>query len=102
MPLKQTIYGGECPLGKFQVIGLPGWAGWYDSNPAEHCLSCNLADTSSKTFDLEKICKCPADITSERYSQLEQQYLALENNNLTKEQFQDFIKENYKNNQQVI
>ena len=93
MPLKQTVYGGECPLGKFQ-IDIPAGAGCYDRDPGEECLKCNFSDFSSKEFDLEKICKCPSYITWSEYKKLREQY-ASTGQNLTKKGFLEFVQKNY-------
>jgi len=94
MPLVQTRYGGECPLGKFR-IDIPAGAGCYDRDPVEACLECNFADLSSKGFDLEKVCQCPADMDRVEYHRLREQYAASEGEH-TKKGFQAFVKENYR------
>ena len=92
MSLKQTVYGGECPLGKFK-IDIPAGAGCYDRDPLEACLRCNFSDFSSKEFDLEKICQCPPHITLNEYDRLREQY-ASTGNNLTKKGFLEFVQKN--------
>ena len=37
MPLRQTKYGGECPLGVFEV-DFAGGGGSYTADPLESCL----------------------------------------------------------------
>jgi hypothetical protein len=93
MPLRQTMYGGECPLDKFN-IDIPAGAGCYDRDPVEACLKCNFSDTSSEGFDLEKICQCPSDMSWREYDRLREQYASTEGK-LTKAGFLEFVKENY-------
>ena len=75
MPLKQTEYGGICPLGKFRLD--PAAPGSYTADPVEKCINCNFSDMSIKRFDLEKICKCPSDMDWNEYDKLRKRYLAL-------------------------
>jgi hypothetical protein len=76
MPLKQTKYGGECPLGKFK-IDVPAGCGSYTADPVKCCLGCSFADLITKGFDLEKICQCPPNMTLEVYERLREDYLKL-------------------------
>ena len=94
MPLRQTTYGGECPLNSFS-INIPAGAGCYDRSPIEACLSCNFSDTSVKKFDLEKICQCPSDMDWNEYDKLRKQYVSSAKKKLTKKSFWKFIKGNY-------
>jgi hypothetical protein len=94
MPLKQTIYGGECVLGKFR-IDVPGGAGGYTNDPVEACFTCNFSDIkdtdiNNKGFDLDRICQCPIDMTWERYNSLRKQY-SLNRIELTKKGFLEFV-----------
>jgi hypothetical protein len=73
MVLRQTMYGGECPLDKFKV-DIPAGGGCYTNDPLECCLHCNFADLSGEGFDLEKICLCPADMTWDEYDLLRAAY----------------------------
>lgn len=93
MPLKQTMYGGECPLGKFEII--PGDAGCYTSDPLEACPECNFSDLNQKEFDLEKICQCPSDMSLNEYGSLRKQYASTKEEH-TKKGFWTFVNENYK------
>jgi hypothetical protein len=93
MPLRDTVYGGECPLEKF-VVDVPSGAGSYTSDPVEACISCNFSDFSAKEFDLEQICKSPADMTWDRYDKLRKQY-ATTGEKLTKQGFWKFVEENF-------
>ncbi len=95
MPLKQTAYGGECPLSKFKIV-IPAGAGGYDADPLEVCLGCNFSDISVKEFDLEKICQCPSDMDWSRYDELRRQYTSSTKDKLTKKGFLGFVKEKYK------
>lgn len=89
MPLRQTPHGGECPLGKFE-IDPAGGAGSYTSDPVEACIECNFADNSQKGDDLEKICRCPVDMTHEEYNTLGREYAALRGK-LSKKGFWEFV-----------
>lgn len=93
MPLKQTPYGGECPLKKFK-IDIGAGAGCYDNDPVEACLDCNFNDSSKSIKSFEN-CTCPPDMTWSKYDELREGYIALnkaEGIDLTKKGFQDFIK----------
>lgn len=88
MPLAhRSKYGGECPLGKFEV---DVHGSGYTADPVEACLSCNFADISQEGFDLEKICQCPADMTWEEYDNLRAAY-AQTPGEKTKPGFQEFV-----------
>jgi len=93
MPLKQTLYGGICPLGKFRLD--PASPGSYTADPVEKCINCNFSDTSSKKFDLEKICQCPSDINWDEYDKLRKQYSS-NGGELTKEGFWKFVNQHHK------
>jgi len=90
MPLTQTIYGGECPLEKFEIDVAAG-GGCYTNDPVEACMGCNFVDMDSTGFDLEKICQCPVDMTWTKYEELKKQYVAIEGQK-TKSGFQEFIR----------
>jgi len=92
MPLVKTIYGGVCPLEKFDIVPCTGC---YDRDPVEACLSCNFADTTSEGFDLYKICQCPSDMEWNEYDKLREQY-AFTKGKQTRKGFWEFVKENYK------
>ena len=72
MPLRQTKYGGECPLGVFK-IDVPGGAGCYTSDPLEACFGnpeidvgvCNYfrSPEGEEKFDPAIQCMCPAEMT---------------------------------------
>lgn len=94
MPLRQTMYGRECPLNSFS-INIPAGGGCYDRSPIEACLNCNFSDTSVKEFDLDKICQCPADMNWDRHDRLRKQYVST-GDKLTKKGFLEFVKENYR------
>ena len=74
MALRETIYGGECPLGKFEV-DIAGGGGCYTNDPLEACLGCNFADLEVE-FNLEKVCQCPSDMTWDKYDVLRHEYAA--------------------------
>jgi hypothetical protein len=94
MPLRQTKYGGECPLGKFK-IDIPAGAGCYTNDPVEACIDCNFADLSGEGFNLEKICQCPSDMSWGEYDRLKKDY-AKTSGKLTKKGFLDYVGENRK------
>jgi hypothetical protein len=94
MPLRQTVYGGECPLDKFR-IDVPAGAGCYDKDPVEACLGCNFSDTSGQGFDLEKICQCPPGMDWDSYDRLKEEYLSTDGMR-TKRAFQEFVRQEYK------
>lgn len=94
MPLKKTYYGGECPLGKFE-IDIAAGGGCYTKDPVEACFSCNFANLSSEEFNLEKICQCPADMTWKSYDDLRKRFVDEYTGDKTKTNFQQFIKDNY-------
>jgi hypothetical protein len=91
MPLKQTEYGGICPLGKFRLD--PAAPGSYTADPVEKCINCNFSDMSIKRFDLEKICKCPSDMDWNEYDKLRKQYCS-GGGELTKTGFWKFVNQN--------
>ncbi len=94
MPLaKNSVYGGECPLGKFRVDVAAG-GGCYTADPVACCHSCNFADLTAKGFDLEKICQCPADMTWEVYDVLKAEYAQMPGEK-TRRGFQKFVRINY-------
>ena len=92
----------ECPLGKFK-IDIPAGGGCYTSDPVEACLGnpewgvpgCNFVDLDAASSDLEKACRCPPDMTWDKYNKLREQYTATPSKH-TKKGFQEFVKENYK------
>ena len=92
MPLRQTIYGGECPLGKFK-IDVPAGAGGYTTDPVKECLSCNFADLSGEGFTLEVICQCPSDMGWDEYKLLLDTYAQASppGGGLTREGFWNFV-----------
>ena len=92
MPLKQTPYGGECPLGKFKIN--PASPGSYTEDPVEKCISCNFRDVNVSRFDLEMICQCPPDITWQEYEKLKREYFSLLGAK-TKQDFQDFVRKKW-------
>ena len=92
MPLRKTVYGGECPLDKFKIVE-PG-GGCYTADPVEKCFDCNFADHDQEGFDLEEICQCPADMTWDEYDKLRKEYASTEGR-LTKAGFLKFVEENY-------
>jgi hypothetical protein len=111
MPLKQTVYGGVCPLGKFNYD--PASPGSYTADPVEKCINCNFSDTSSKKFDLEKICQCPSDMDWDEYQKIQEDFRVLGNaehfrhdklrkqyssngGELTKEGFWKFVNQHHK------
>jgi len=95
MPLKKTIYGGECPLGKFEVDFAAG-GGCYTNDPVEQCLDCNFYEkVSSKDFDLDKNCQCPSDMNMGEYSILKERYISSKTSHLSKKGFLKFVQENY-------
>lgn len=93
MPLRQTKYGGECPLEKFKM-DISGNAGSYTKDPVEVCLGCNFSN-NQKEFNLEEICQCPSDLSRDQYDKLRKQYTSLASDK-TKEGFQIFVHEHYK------
>ena len=98
MPLRQTIHGGECPIGQFTPI-ISGGAGGYTKDPVEVCTFCNFADSKQKVFDLEAICLCPPDLTCSEYNKLKEEYRSKEKV-LSKEGFLKFVNEHYKGKSQ--
>lgn len=69
------------------------WRG-YTADPVEACIDCNFADTDQSGFNLEKICKCPADMTWDEYDKLRKAYSAT-GGNLTKKGFWEFVLKSY-------
>ena len=94
MALRETRYGKECLLGKFE-IDVPAGGGCYTKDPVEACFGCNFADVNCEKFDLEKICQCPPGMTWDKYDKLRKEY-AKQLGNLTKEGFREYVKQNYK------
>lgn len=92
MPLRQTRYGGECPLDKFEIDRAS--PGSYTSDPLEACLGCNFANLSSEEFNLAEVCQCPEDMTWDRYNNLRKEYAGTrqEGKPLTKRGFWEFVK----------
>jgi hypothetical protein len=74
MPLRQTQYGGVCPLERFEIDGAA--PGSYTRDPVEACIPCNFADIRQKDFVLEKICQCLSNMTLSRYDQLRREYVS--------------------------
>ena len=97
MPLRETLYGKECPLNKFMVEVT---SGSYSDDPVKLCLNCNFADISSKESDLEKICQCPDGMNWTEYDRLRKSYSST-GGNLTREGFLEFVKETYTNRQRI-
>lgn len=97
MPLRQTTYGGVCPLDKFN-IDIAAGAGCYNNDPVETCINCNFADISIIDFDLEKICQSPSDMDWDEYDRLRKTYTSTTSTEekRTKKSFWDFVKENYR------
>ncbi len=106
MPLRQTKYGGECPLGVFSII--PSTGG-YDNDTLESCLGnpeygvpqCNYFrfPKEGETFDPAVQCQCPADITKAESRALKRGFLELVDKReleKTKEAFWKYVSENYK------
>jgi len=93
MVLRQTRYGGECPLGKFEIDVAAG-GGCYTSDPVEACLRCNFADISldGEDFDPSKICQCPEGMTWGRYDGLRKRFFASDKEK-TKLEFRKFVGE---------
>jgi len=94
MGLRQTRYGCECPLGKFE-IDVAGGGGCYTNDPVEACLNCNFADTSldGGDFDPSKICQCPEGMTWRRYDDLRKRFFATEGEEIKlKLKFQEFVR----------
>ncbi len=83
MPLRQTKYGGECPLGVFQVDVAAG-GGCYTSDSLEGCLgnpelgtpSCNYIrfPRGNEKFDPAVQCMCSADMTKTESRALKHRY----------------------------
>jgi hypothetical protein len=103
MPLRQTIYGGECPLGVFEIDVAAG-GGCYTADPLESCLgnpdlgvcSCNYIRFPEKDekFSPAVQCMCPADMTKPESRRLRKEYTNLINQgkaNRTKEGFWEFV-----------
>ena len=90
MPLRQTRYGGECALGKFE-IDIPAGAGCYANDPVEACLDCNFADLTGEGFDLEKVCQCPSDMTQREYNKLKEGYAQISGKR-TRKGFWDYVR----------
>jgi len=107
MPLRQTTYGGECPLGVFKVDVAAG-AGCYDADPLEACIgnselgivSCNYFrhPRDGEKFDPAVQCMCPADMIKAESRRLKAEYADLVRNGKaekTKEGFWDYVNKNY-------
>ena len=83
MPLKQTRFGGECPLGVFQIDVAAGGGG-YTSDPLEACIghpeegtpSCNYFrfPVDGEKFDPAVQCMCPVDMTRAESRRLKEEY----------------------------
>ena len=92
MPLRQTKYGGVCPLEKFS-IDVPAGCGSYTNDPIEACLPCHWADHSIKGFDLSKLCKCPSDMDNKTYDQLKEDYCESKKPPYSSAEFREFALE---------
>jgi len=93
MPLKETDFGNECPLGKFKIdIAYPGR---YTADPVEKCSNCNFGNLEVSMEDMDKVCMSPADMTWEEYDRLRKEYSLIESKQ-TRKEFWEFVKENYK------
>jgi len=95
MPLIDTKYGGECPLGRFEVDFAAG-GGCYTRDPVEACLYCNFYKNNSPgVFDPAFGCQCPRDLTPEKYEELRKIYSS-KRGHLSRSGFQKFVRENFK------
>ena len=90
MPLKQTKYGKECPLGKFEITSM---GGAYTSDPVVACLECNFRDIEQEEFDLDKICMCPEDMTWPKYDKLKKDFLEQNDGLASKQDFLKYVEE---------
>lgn len=108
MPLRQTKYGGECPLGVFK-IDIAGGCGSYTSDPLEGCLGnpefgtpqCNYLDSDkiTKDFDVNVHCMCPVDMTKSESRKLKHEFAKLIDDTDvvgTKENFWKYVNANRK------
>lgn len=108
MPLRQTSYGGECPLGKFKV-DVAGGGGGYTADPLEACIgnpelgrgSCNYfrSPDVGENFEPAIQCMCPADISSTEARRLRAEYVALIRDGKaekTKNGFWDYVNANHR------
>ena len=104
MPLRQTEYGGECPLGVWEV-DVPAGGGCYTSDPLEGCLGnpelgvvvCNFLRLPKKgeKFDPAVQCQCPSDMTRKEYGELKKRYISLIKQNKagkSKEEFWEVVR----------
>ena len=105
MPLRQTIYGLECPLDVW-TIDVAAGGGCYTSDPLVGCLgdpelgvvSCNFFKfpKNGEKFDPAVQCQCPADMTKEKYRELKKEYAGLIDKGEvigTKKDFWRFVRE---------
>ena len=104
MPLRQVgEYGGECPLGCFQV-DVPAGGGCYTADPLEACfgnpelgsVSCNYfrAPENGEKFDPAVQCQCPSDITKAESRRLKGEFFELVkqgNAGGSKREFWDYV-----------
>ena len=108
MPLRQTKYGGECPLGVFKV-DIPGGGGSYTADSLEGCLGnpeegtvpCNYFRFPKKDEKFEPAvqCQCPSNITKAKSRALKDGFLELVSKGKlkkTKEAFWKYVDENYR------
>tara|TARA_Y100000310_G_C20648966_1_gene798278 strand:- start:1683 stop:2012 length:330 start_codon:yes stop_codon:yes gene_type:complete len=108
MPLTQTRYGGECPLGVFK-IDVPAGGGCYTSDTLEACFGnpeigvcgCNYFrfPKDNEEFDPAIQCMCPADMTKEESRALKKGFLELVDAGKvkgTKGNFWEYVSENHK------
>ena len=107
MPLRQTTYGGECPLGVFQVDIAAG-GGCYTADPLEACLgnpeqsvgACNYFrfPKDGENFNPAVQCMCPSDMIKAESRKLKQAFsklIDLEKATGTKENFWKFVNRNH-------
>lgn len=108
MPLRQTKYGGECPLGVFEV-DIAGGGGSYTADPLEACFGnpefgvvpCNYFrfPKDDEKFDPAVQCMCPPDMTKSESRKLKNMYADLIKQgkaDKTKEGFWEFVNRNHK------
>ena len=107
MPLSQTKYGGECPLGVFE-IDIAGGGGSYTSDTLEACFGnpelgvvpCNYFrfPKDGEEFNPAVQCMCPADMTKAESRKLRKEYTSLidqKKADKSKKGFWEFVNKNY-------
>ncbi len=83
---EMLIKSFQCPLRKFEIN--------INEDIIKICVECNFGDLSQNMRVLERVCKCPRDMTWQEYDKLREEYN--QRTNKSRRDFWKFVEENYK------